>query len=255
MGRPRVQLMGVRFDALTLDETVLAIEEMMSTRARAHIVTVSLDMLAKILRDPPLASVVSRADLVVADGVPLLWMARWSRQRLPGRVNGTDLATRLLQRAPERGWEVALLGGDPGVAERAGAQAAERWSTPVAGVWPLAPTQVDDPASSRAIAAEVGALGHPLVIVGLGAGRQDHWIDANRALLGEGVMMGVGSALDFIAGTRRRAPRIFQRLGLEWLWRLVLEPRRLWHRYLVEDAALLVRFALSTVRYRLGDRQ
>lgn len=243
--------MGIGFDPLTLDEATVAVDGLMAANGLAHVVTANLDYMAKVRRDPALDRVVGRADLVVADGVPLLWMARWSGQHLPGRVNGTDLVVRLLQRAAHRGWQVAFLGGDPGVAERAAAQAAARWSTPVAGVWPLTPAEVGDPLSSRAVAEQVGALGRSLVLVGLGAGRQDTWIESHRQLLGDGVVIGVGSALDFVAGTRPRAPRVFQQAGLEWLWRLALEPGRLWRRYLVEDTALLGSFAMSTVRSRL----
>lgn len=246
--------MGVRFDAMTLEEVVLAVDQLMASNGLAQVVTANLDYMAKVRRDPELARVVGRADLVVSDGVPLLWMARWSGQHLPGRVNGTDLVVRLLQRASASGWQVAFLGGEPGVAERAATQAAAQWSTPVGGAWPLTPEEVADPASSREVAMQVGALRRSLVLVGLGAGRQDGWIDAHRELLGDGVAIGVGSALDFVAGTRRRAPRFFQRAGLEWLWRLALEPGRLWHRYLVEDTAILARFAMSTVRSRLGHR-
>lgn len=244
--------MGVGFDALTLDEAVVAVERLMAKQGLSHIVTANLDYMAKVRRDPALARVVDRADLVVADGVPLLWMAGWSGQHLPERVNGTDLVLRLLRLASGRGWQVAFLGGEPGVAHRASARAAALWSTPVGGVWPLTPGEVDDPSSSRAVARQVGALGCSLVLVGLGAGRQDRWIDANRDLLGDGVVIGVGSALDFVAETRRRAPRIFQRAGLEWLWRLALEPGRLWHRYLIEDTAVLARFALSMAGSRIG---
>ena len=251
MSGSKVELMGVRFDALTLDEAVLAVAQLMSTDGLSQVVTANLDYMAKVGRDPALARVVAAADLVVADGVPLLWMAGWSGQDLPGRVNGTDLVVRLLQQASDRGWQVAFLGGEPGVAEQASIRAAAQWSTPVAGVWPLTPEEVGDLAASRAVARQVGALGRSLVLVGIGAGRQDAWIDAHRELLGEGVVIGVGSALDFVAGTRRRAPRAFQRAGLEWLWRLFLEPGRLWHRYLVEDTAILGRFAMSVARKRL----
>ena len=170
-----------------------------------HVVTANLDYLAQIQRDPDLASVVGNADLVVADGVPLLWMARWSRQNLPERVNGTDLAVRLLEIAGDRGWPVAMLGGDAGVARSAADVAQQRWRTPVGGCWPLDRHEVDDADLSRRIASEVGALGKPLILVALGAGRQDGWIAQNRELLGSGVVIGVGSALDFVAGTRQRA--------------------------------------------------
>ena len=254
MSGSKVELMGVRFDAISLDEAVLSVQLLMGAKGLSQVVTANLDYIAQIQRDASLAETVASADLVVADGVPLLWMARWSGQRLPGRVNGTDLVVRLLQRAAERGWQVAFLGGEPGVAEEAARRASSRWSTPVAGVWPLPPAEVNDPAASRGVAQAVGSLGRSLILVGLGAGRQDGWIRSNRDLLGEGVVIGVGSALDFVAGTRRRAPRFFQRAGLEWLWRLGLEPGRLWRRYLLEDAPLLARFAVSAVRRRIRVR-
>lgn len=254
MNRPRlhsqVALLGVRLDAVDLDGAVREVVSLMASRTLAHVVTANLDYMSQLGRDAELAGIVERADLVVADGVPLLWMARWSGQWLPGRVNGTDLVVRLLAASADHGWPVALLGGDPGVAKSAARQAEERWSTPVAGVWRLSPEEVADPDVSRRIAGEVGALGAPLVLVALGAGRQDRWIESHRESLGKGVVVGVGSALDFVAGTRRRAPVLFQRLGLEWLWRMMLEPGRLWRRYLIEDLGLLARFAISTASGR-----
>lgn len=247
----RLYLMGLVIDAIDLEQAAARIGALMAGPGLAHVVTANLDYLAQIQRDGRLAEVVERADLVVADGVPLLWMARWTGRSLPGRVNGTDLTFRLLETAGPQAWPVAILGGDPGVAEAAGRVARRRWSTPVAGTWPLSREEVADPQSSRLIAAEVGSLGKALILVGLGGGRQDLWIDRHRHLLGDGVVIGVGSALDFVAGTRPRAPLALQRAGLEWFWRLGQEPTRLWRRYLVEDLGLLVRFASTTAKDRL----
>jgi N-acetylglucosaminyldiphosphoundecaprenol N-acetyl-beta-D-mannosaminyltransferase len=144
-----------------------------------------------------------------------------------------------------------MLGGDPGVAQAAAGRARELWGSPVAGWWPLTPEEVGNPDLSRRIASEVGALGRPLVLVALGAGRQDLWISQHRGQLGAGVVIGVGSALDFVAGTRRRAPGLLQRWGFEWLWRMALEPGRLWRRYLVEDLGLLAAFAAATLWTRV----
>lgn len=246
-----VDIMGVHFDAIDITRAVSEVERLMSTQGLSRVVTANLDYIAQIQRDSELGRRVSSAELVVADGVPILWMARWSGQYLPGRVNGTDLVFRLLRVAGKRGWPVAYLGGDPGVAQGAARVANQRWSTPVGGVWPLTPDEVADDLRSSEIASEVGALGDPLVLVGLGAGRQDDWIARQSHLLGGGVAIGVGSALDFVAGTRRRAPRALQRTGLEWLWRLGLEPRRLWQRYLIEDFGLLARFAARSLEARL----
>lgn len=250
-GLANVELLGVRLASIGLDEAVGEIERLMASEVLGHVVTANLDYMAQIRQDPRLDSIVSAASLVVADGVPLLWMARWSRQELPERVNGTDLVVRLLEIAGDRGWQVALLGGEVGVAESAAAHARARWRTPVSGCWPLTRDEVNDVERSRRIASEVGALGKPLVLVALGAGRQDEWIARNRDLLGTGVVIGVGSALDFVAGTRRRAPRLLQRLGFEWLWRMALEPGRLWRRYLLEDLGLLAAFATSSLWARL----
>lgn len=246
-----VELQGVRFAPLDLEATVAAVQTLMEADGLAHVVTANLDYMARIRRDPDLAETVRRADLVVADGVPVLWMARWTGRRLPGRVNGTDLVVRLLALAADRGWPVAMLGADPGVAETAAGQARRRWGTPVEGCWPLTRDDVEDADRSRGIASEVGALGRPLVLVALPTGRQEAWIACHRQVLGSGVVIGIGSALDFVAGTRRRAPRLCQRAGLEWLWRMAHEPRRLWRRYLVDDLGLLARFATTTLRARL----
>ena len=247
----KVHLLGITVDPFDLDETVAAVGRLMESNGLAHVVTANLDYLEQAQRDAGLADVVGRADLVVPDGVPLLWMAAWSRQHLPGRVNGTDLVVRLLSAASERGWKVALLGGDPGVAEAAAKAAHARWGTPVGGVWQLTPAEVGDREVSNRIASEVGDLGRPLVLIALGAGRQDKWISEHRQLLGNGVAIGVGSALDFIAGTRPRAPLAFQRTGFEWLWRMLQEPRRLWRRYLVDDLGLLCRFGMRSLVLRL----
>lgn len=246
----KVHLLGVELDALDLDQTVAAVERLMESDGLAQVVPVNLDCLAKVQQDADLAAIFARAELVVADGVPLLWMAAWSAQHLPGRVNGTDLVVRLLSLASARGWKVALLGGDPGVAEAAAEAARARWQTPVSRTWPLSPAEVQDAAASARIASEVGALGRPLVLVALGASKQEKWISEHRELLGDGVAVSVGSALDFIAGSRPRAPRVFQRTGFEWLWRMVHEPRRLWRRYLLEDLGLLARFAFRELRAR-----
>lgn len=241
---PRIELLGVPVDVVDLDGAVERVAALAAAPGLAQVATANVDFLAQASRQASMRRLLTSCDLVVADGVPLLWMARWSGTPLPGRVNGTDLVHRLLADAAGRRWTVAFLGGEPGVAERAAAEAAGRWGTPVAGVWPLSPEEVADPDASAAVAAEVGAARADLVLVALGGGRQERWIDAHRHLLGAGVAVGVGSALDFVAGSRRRAPLALQRRGLEWAWRLALEPGRLWRRYLVTDLALLVRFAL-----------
>jgi N-acetylglucosaminyldiphosphoundecaprenol N-acetyl-beta-D-mannosaminyltransferase len=163
------------------------------------------------------------ADLVVADGVGLVWAARRRGIVLPGRVPGVDLAFAALAAAP--GLRVYLLGGRPGVAEAAGRVAHERWGTDVVGA---RDGYFDAARDGASVAAEVGASGAQLVLAGLGEG-QERFLDAHRGALGPAVLIGVGGTLDVLAGTARRTPAWTRRLGVEWAWRVGSDPAR-WHR-------------------------
>ena len=245
LGHATVDLLDVPLAAVDLDEAVARVGDLVGQRRFAHVATANVDFLAQAGKDPSLAAILQRADLVVADGVPLLWMARWQGTPLPERVNGTDLVVRLLAEAGRQRWPVYFLGGDPGVAEASAAAAAERFGTRSAGAAAPGPEEMADPVASARIAAAVEQSGAAMLLLAIGGGRQELWIDRHRDELGRCVAIGVGSALDFVAGTRPRAPRWMQRAGLEWLFRLGIEPRRLWRRYLVDDPAVLLRFFAS----------
>jgi len=240
-----IDLLGVRVDSVSLDEAVARVGALVDGTRFGHVVTANVDFLHQASCDARLRRILKRADLVVADGVPLLWMARWQGTPLPERVNGTDLAIRLCEIAAEREWRVSLVGGEPGVAARAAAAIKSRWHLDVFGVRSPTRSAMDDPRAAAEVADWVRASGTMLLLLAMGGGRQEHWIDRHRDRLGPCVAMGVGSALDFIAGTRRRAPEFLQRRGLEWAWRLSYEPGRLWHRYLVDDPRVLAQFALD----------
>jgi N-acetylglucosaminyldiphosphoundecaprenol N-acetyl-beta-D-mannosaminyltransferase len=187
-------------------------------------------------RDARLRHAYARANLSLVDGMPLVWAARLLGCRVPERVAGSDLVPLLLERAAERGWRIYFLGGAPGVAEQACAQL--RASLPelrIVGVdAPL--VRIDEPPEAReAVLARVRAAKPELVLVALGAPKQEVWIDQCRSALEPAVLLGVGASLDFVARTIPRAPVWMKSAGLEWLFRLSREPRRLWRRYLLQD--------------------
>jgi N-acetylglucosaminyldiphosphoundecaprenol N-acetyl-beta-D-mannosaminyltransferase len=173
--------------------------------------------------------------------MPLVWASRLLPVRLPERVAGSDLVVPLLARAAARRLKVFLLGGAPGSAEAA-AERARAMGVDVCGV--AAPTIPDDPRApdpgGEAALARARAAGAQLVLVGLGAPKQERWIHHHRDDLAPAVALGIGASIDFLAGRVPRAPRLVARAGLEWAWRLAREPRRLWRRYLLRDP----RFAL-----------
>ena len=246
--RARVEIEGIGFDPISLDGAVDELTEVIEAGRSSHVVTANLDYLRMVRDDVELGSILDGADLVVADGVPVLWLARFNGRALPGRVNGTDLVVRLLELAGARGWRVAFVGGDPGVAEAAAAAAQARWGVVSSLAVGPSPAEVDDPVTGADLAASIAATGTQLLLLGISAGRQQRFIETHRAALGACVGIGCGSALDYVAGTRARAPRWMQRAGLEWAWRLGAEPRRLARRYLVDDLPVLVRGVARRLR-------
>jgi len=200
------------------------------------LVTANLDFLRRHAKDPEARALYDQADLAVADGMPLLWAARLQGDRLPERVAGSSLIWPIAERAARDGRAIYLLGGEPSVNARAAEVLKERWpalriagaSSPMIG----SPPSADELAG---IAAEVKQARPDILLVAMGSPKQEQVIRALRAALPACWMIGVGASFGFVAGTLRRAPRWVQRIGLEWCWRMVQEPRRLGRRYLIED--------------------
>jgi N-acetylglucosaminyldiphosphoundecaprenol N-acetyl-beta-D-mannosaminyltransferase len=191
-------------------------------------VTVNPEFVMEARRNSAFRRVLAAADLATPDGFGLLLVARYRGTPLRGRVTGVALTERIAALAAERGWSVFLLGAAPGVAERAAA-ALERAhpNLRVAGYYAGSPRREDEPA----IRARIAAAQPTVLLVAYGHPAQDLWIARNQLLLRVPVAIGIGGALDYLAGEVRRAPAWIRRLGLEWLYRLIRQPRR-WRRIL-----------------------
>lgn len=187
------------------------------------VVTLNPEIVVRSREDERLATALRHADLSVADGVGIAWAARLSGYELPGRVPGVDLVQEALARAGDS-LSVYLLGGRPGVAEAAAARVAERYGTRVVGTHHGYFTAAEE----AEICGAVRSSGASLLLAGLGD-RQEAFLFENREALGARVMIGVGGTLDVLAGTVRRMPTWTTRLGVEWLFRVLLDPRR-WRR-------------------------
>lgn len=216
----KINILGVAFDALTLGEAEERADALLRSGAGGYIVTANPEIVLRCREDAAYAAAVNGAELVLADGVGDLCAARILGTPLPGRVAGSDLVPRLLARLAERGGSVFLYGARPGVAERAG----ESLQSACPGLR-IAGTENGYISDETALLEALEREKPDLLLLGLGAPRQELWMAENRQRT-PAVMIGVGGLLDVFAGDIPRAPEAWQRLGLEWLYRLLREPRR-----------------------------
>ncbi|HQR28918.1 MAG TPA: WecB/TagA/CpsF family glycosyltransferase [Anaeromyxobacteraceae bacterium] len=247
-GKGRVRIGGIWVDAVGFDDAVAAIAAMVADRRGGHVFTPNVDHFVTVEDTPAFREAYDAARLVLADGQLVVWASRLLGTPVPGRVSGSDLVEPLLRRAGEEGWKVYLLGGGPGIAEAVAEKSARELGVRVVGT--ASPTiRLDGALGDLEQGAEaVAAAGPDLLLVAMGTPKQEIWIHHNRATLGPALSIGVGASFDFYVGRVRRAPPWVSNAGLEWLYRLAREPRRLAHRYLVRDPrflGILARTALS----------
>ena len=217
----KTDILGVAFDALTLNEAEERADALLRARKGGYIVTANPEIVLHSREDAAYAAAVNGAELVLADGVGDLYAARILGTPLPERVAGSDLTPRLLSRLAERGGSVFLYGARPGVAERAGR--ALQSAYPGLRIAGAENGYISD---ETALFAALEREQPDLLLLGLGAPRQELWMAQNRQRT-NAVMIGVGGLLDVFAGDIPRAPEAWQKLGLEWLYRLLREPKRI----------------------------
>ena len=251
-GRPgrRVRIGHLSVDAVTFAEALDAIDGLVWAGKGGSVFTPNVDHVVTAEDDLAFRAAYDAASLSLADGKFVVWAARLLGTPVPAKVSGSDLIEPLLRLAGRRGWRVFLLGGAPGVAEAAAERARRDFGVNVVGT--ASPfIRMDGTAGDLEQGIEEVASARPdLVLVAMGAPKQERWIHHNRERLGGAVAAGIGASLDFVIGRIQRAPRWVSNAGLEWLYRLAREPRRLAHRYLVKDP----RFIAVVARTARGSR-
>lgn len=236
---PRLEILGCRFDPVGLEEVVARGMEWCRAPRRPHrVVTMNVAGLELLRRDDDMRQASASADLVVADGVPLVWASRLLRRALPERVAGVDLMQALLAAGAKERRRVWFLGAREEVIQAVVKRCQELYpGLEVAGSRNGYFAASDHEALVRAI----HDAKPDLLFVGMPSPFKETWIWRHQAALDVPFMLGVGGSFDVFAGRIRRAPRWMQAIGMEWLWRLAMEPRKLWRRYLVSNTAFLAR--------------
>lgn len=234
-GLPSSQVLGARIHALTWDDALGTLSRWARLRESRYVCICNVHSVITTQQDPAFATVVREADLATPDGAPVAWMLRRLGHEGQQRINGPDLMARYCAEAGRRGESIYLYGGtEETLAILQNVLLARFPGLRIAGAYspPFRALTIDEDA---AVVEAINASGAGTVWVSLGCPKQEKWMAAHRGRI-RGVMVGVGAAFDYIAGTIPRAPLWMQHAGLEWLHRLVSEPRRLWRRYLVTNS-------------------
>lgn len=218
----RIDVMGVGFDSLTIEEAVARAKALMSERRAAYVVTPNPEIVMACRERAETMEAVNAADLVLPDGVGVVYGARILGTPLKQKLPGIDFIQALMADMAQEGKSVFLLGAKPGVAEKAG----ERLETMFPGLV-IAGAHDGYFKDDAPVVAAVNEAQPDLLLVCLGAPKQELWMQRNQSALQVGLMAGLGGSLDVFAGNVKRAPKLFQKLGLEWLYRLLREPKRI----------------------------
>jgi N-acetylglucosaminyldiphosphoundecaprenol N-acetyl-beta-D-mannosaminyltransferase len=228
MSPGRVSLLGCELDPLTMDETLARCEELVGAGGYAQHMAINAAKIVKLRDDERLRDIVNRCELINADGQAVVWASRLLGAPLPERVAGIDLMLRLFELAERRGLPVYILGARQEVLERAVERLRERHpALRLAGYR----DGYFDESETVAVCDEIRASGAKLLFVAIPTPRKEYFLGEHGPDLGVPFVMGVGGAIDVVAGITRRAPSLWQRAGLEWLYRLLQEPRRMFGRY------------------------
>jgi N-acetylglucosaminyldiphosphoundecaprenol N-acetyl-beta-D-mannosaminyltransferase len=242
--RQKVDFAGIPVDILTARSLAESIGELVRSGKSGHLVfTLNAEGLYRAKEDPRFAEALLAADIIHADGMPIVWFSVLFGARLPEKLTTTDVVHPIASLAAEEGFSFYLLGGQPGVAQDAAAVLKEKH----AGLQ-IVGTHHGFFDEDEPVIEEINRVRPDVLWVGLGRPRQEFWAWQNRRRLQVPVIKTCGGLFDFMSGRVRRGPRWMTDNGLEWLYRLLVEPRRLWRRYLIGNA----KFLWHVLRFKLG---
>jgi N-acetylglucosaminyldiphosphoundecaprenol N-acetyl-beta-D-mannosaminyltransferase len=247
----RLRIGEIPIDVLTFPQALDAIVGRAANGEGGYVVTPNIDHVVIAESNPDFREAYAQAALSLVDGMPLLWASRLLGTPLPQKISGADLIAPLMERAGKEGLRVYLLGAGPGVAEKAGEALHVKYGVHIVGCdAPMLSLSPGEGETAQALERVRAARPH-LLLVALGAPKQEIFMCRFRAQYAPAVALGIGAGLDFIAGTVQRAPEWMSNNGLEWAYRLSREPKRLWRRYLMNDPKFLAILARSVARARL----
>lgn len=236
----RIKFMNTEIDNLTMQEALEAIDKLIQENKSAYVVTPNVDHIVQLETNKELQDVYANASLILTDGKPLLWIAKWYGTPIKEKISGSDLFPLLCKMAAEKGYKMFFLGAAEGVAAKAAENLSNRYKgLQVVGTYSPPYGFEKDQEEMAKIKKMIKEANPDILIVGLGCPKQEKFIYYNREELGVPISLGLGASFDFEAGNIKRAPRWMADHGLEWMYRITQDPKRLIKRYFVDDMKVL----------------
>lgn len=233
-------LLNTYINNATMPETVAAIEQMITTDKKSYVVAINVDVVVKIEEDPYLKKVVDNADMVLVDGKPLVWISKLHGKPLKAKISGSDLVPLLCEVAAEKGYRIFIIGGKDGIAEQAKEKLESRLpQIKIVGTYAPPFGFEKNESELDKINQMISAVHPDLLIACFGCPKQEKWIYENIEKYDAKVSICAGATVDFLAGRVKRAPRWMREYGLEWFYRFLQEPKRMFRRYFVDDTKIV----------------
>lgn len=240
MPQNRMQFMNSYIDNITMTEAINHIEECIRLRKIGQVITPNVDQIVRMETDSYFKQICDNAELLLTDGHPLLWIAKWYKTPIKEKICGSDLVPKLCEVAVQKGYSVFFLGAAPGVAQRAADKLKEKLpNLKVAGVYSPPMGFEEDQEELNKINQLLYDSHADMLFVGMGVPKQDIFIYENMKKYQIPMSFSIGGTIDFIAGEQKRAPKWVNKIGMEWFYRLCQSPRRMFKRYIVNDSRIL----------------
>ncbi|WP_308779948.1 WecB/TagA/CpsF family glycosyltransferase [uncultured Clostridium sp.] len=236
----RIRFLNIEIDNLSMDESIDYIDKLIKRKKNSYVVTPNVDHIVKLENDSEFLEVYNNADLVLTDGMPLVWISKFLKIPIKEKVSGSDLFPKVCKLADEKGYSIFLLGAAEGIAIKAAENLKNKYKN-LNIVGTFSPSYGFEKSKSEIeeIIKKVNEAKPDILAVGLGAPKQEKFIYKYKNKLNVPISLAVGASIDFEAGNIERAPKWMQKSGLEWFYRFLKEPKRMFKRYFIDDLKII----------------
>lgn len=236
----RIKLLNIEVDNLTMKESIDKIDDIILSGKPSYVVTPNVDHIVKLETDLEFQKVYNEADLILTDGMPLIWISKLKKKPIKEKVSGSDLFPNVCKLASEKGYTMFLLGAAEGVAKKAAENLINKYNgLNIVGTYSPSYGFEKKEDEIKKIIKMINKVKPDILAVGLGAPKQEKFLYKYKNELNVPISLAIGASIDFEAGNINRAPIWMQKSGLEWFYRLLKEPNRMFRRYLIDDIKIL----------------